>query len=57
MVTTDKQTYEQIKRVIDSLDAPLAQVLIKVVFLEVQDNAASDIGFRAATTVSTKTSG
>jgi general secretion pathway protein D len=44
MVIADKQTSEQIGRVIASLDAPEPQVLIKVVFLEVQDNTGSAIG-------------
>ena len=44
MVIADKQTSEQIRRVIASLDAPEPQVLIKVVFLEVEDNKALDLG-------------
>ena len=44
MVIADKQTSEQIRRVIESLDAPEAQVLIKVVFMEVQRNDDLDIG-------------
>ena len=35
---------EQIRRVIASLDAPEPQVLIKAVFLEVQDSKALDLG-------------
>ena len=44
MVIADEETSEQIGQVIASLDAPEPQVLIKVVFLEVQDNKASAIG-------------
>ena len=44
IVIADKETSEQIRQVVASLDAPEPQVLIKVVFLEVQDNTASDIG-------------
>jgi general secretion pathway protein D len=44
IVIADKQTSEQIKQVIDSLDAPEPQVLIKVVFVDVVDNTASAIG-------------
>ena len=44
MVIADKQTSEQIGRVIASLDAPEPQVLIKVVFLEVDDSKALDLG-------------
>jgi general secretion pathway protein D len=50
MVIADKQTSEQIRQVIASLDAPEPQVLIKVVFLEVQDNTASDIGVQGTYT-------
>jgi type II secretory pathway component GspD/PulD (secretin) len=44
IVIADKETSEQIGKVVASLDAPEPQVLIKVVFLEVQDNTASAIG-------------
>ena len=44
IVIADKQTSEQIQQVIQNLDAPEPQVLIKVVFLEVQHNNASEIG-------------
>ena len=44
IVIADKQTSEQIKQVLASLDAPEPQVLIKVAFVEVQDNNASAIG-------------
>jgi len=44
IVIADKVTTEQIRRVIQSLDAPEPQVLIKVVFLEVQHNNSSEIG-------------
>ena len=44
IVITDDKTNLQIKDVITSLDNPRPQVLIKVVFLEVTHNDASDIG-------------
>ena len=44
IVIADKQTSEQIRRVIENLDTPMRQVLIKVVFLEVQRNDSSEIG-------------
>ena len=44
IVIADKETSEQIRRVVQSLDAPEPQVLIKVVFLEVQHNNSSLIG-------------
>jgi general secretion pathway protein D len=49
-VIADKQTAAQIQRVIQSLDAPEPQVLIKVVFLEVQHNNASEIGVQGTYT-------
>jgi general secretion pathway protein D len=44
IVIADKETSEQIRQVVASLDEPAPQVLIKVVFLEVQDNKSSAIG-------------
>jgi general secretion pathway protein D len=44
VITADGPTTEQIKRVIASLDAPEPQVLIKAVFLEVEDSKALDLG-------------
>jgi general secretion pathway protein D len=44
IVIADKETSEQIKQVLASLDAPEPQVLIKVAFVEVDDNKASAIG-------------
>jgi general secretion pathway protein D len=44
VVIADQPTSEQISNVIANLDAPKPQVLIKVVFLEVQHNNSSDIG-------------
>jgi general secretion pathway protein D len=44
IVIADKETSEQIGRVVASLDAPEPQVLIKVVFLEVDDSKALDLG-------------
>jgi len=50
IVIADKETSEQIRQVIANLDAPEPQVLIKVVFLEVQRNNASDIGVQGSYT-------
>ena len=43
-VIADEEAMKSIRDVITKLDQPRPQVLIKVVFLEVQHNAASDIG-------------
>ena len=45
IVITDEETSKSIGQVIQNLDRPKAQVLIKVVFLEVTHNNSSDIGF------------
>ncbi len=50
IVIADKETSEQIGKVVASLDAPEPQVLIKVVFLEVQDNTSSAIGVQGSYT-------
>lgn len=44
VVIGDDATIEQIQKVVANLDRPRPQVLIKVVFLEVQHNNALDIG-------------
>jgi general secretion pathway protein D len=44
VVITDAQTSLQISNVIANLDVPKPQVLIKVVFMEVQRNNSSDVG-------------
>ena len=44
VVIADEETSQQISNVIANLDAPEPQVLIKVVFVEVDDNKASAIG-------------
>ena len=44
VVIADEQTAAQIQEVISHLDSPMRQVLIKVVFMEVQHNNSSDIG-------------
>ena len=44
VVIADDQTAEQIREVISHLDSPMRQVLIKVVFMEVQHNNSSDLG-------------
>lgn len=50
IVIADKETSEQIRRVVEHLDAAEPQVLIKVVFLEVQHNNSSEIGVQGAYT-------
>ncbi len=50
IVIADKQTRDQIEKVIESLDAPEPQVLIKVVFLEVEHNDGSEIGVQGTYT-------
>jgi len=44
VIIADKETTEQIRQVIANLDAPEPQVLIKVAFVEVDDNKALDLG-------------
>jgi general secretion pathway protein D len=44
VVIADEETAAQIRQVINNLDRPKPQVLIKVVFLEVEHNNASEIG-------------
>ena len=46
VVVADKETIAQMQRVLDKLDAPEPQVLIKVVFLEVDDSKALDLGLQ-----------
>jgi general secretion pathway protein D len=48
MVIADKQTRDQIAQMIQNLDQPEPQVLIKVVFLEVQHNDGSIIGVQGS---------
>jgi general secretion pathway protein D len=50
IVIADRETSDQIARVIQSLDSPVPQVLIKVVFLEVQHNNSSEIGVQGSYT-------
>lgn len=50
IVIADKQTAEQIQQVINNLDTPVSQVLIKVVFMEVQHNNSSEIGLQGSYT-------
>jgi len=50
VVIADEQTAEQIQQVIKNLDRPKPQVLIKVVFLEVQHNDSSEIGIEGGWT-------
>ncbi len=48
VVIGDDATIAEIRKVVASLDKPQPQVLIKVVFLEVQHNSALDIGVEGA---------
>lgn len=48
IVISDQPTSEQISNVIAQLDRPKPQVLIKVVFLEVQHNNSLDVGVESA---------
>lgn len=50
VVIADAETSEQISNVIANMDVPKPQVLIKVVFMEVQHNDASDIGVQGSYT-------
>ena len=50
VVIADETTAAQIRSVLQNLDAPKRQVLIKVVFLEVQRNDGSDIGIEGGYT-------
>ncbi len=50
VVIADAQTMEQISNVIRNLDMPKPQVLIKVVFMEVDLNNASEIGLQGSYT-------
>jgi general secretion pathway protein D len=50
VVIADAETSQQISNVIANLDEPKPQVLIKVVFMEVQHNDASDIGIQGSYT-------
>ncbi|HEV2691773.1 MAG TPA: hypothetical protein VG347_02645 [Verrucomicrobiae bacterium] len=50
VVIADEETSMQISNVLANLDAPKSQVLIKVVFLEVQRNDGSDIGIEGGLT-------
>ncbi len=43
-VVADKETMEQIRQVIQNLDAPERQVLIRAAFVEVTDSKALDLG-------------
>lgn len=48
VVIADEETLAQIKQVVREMDVPRPQVLIKVVFLEVQHNNSLDIGVEGA---------
>jgi len=50
IVIADEETSQQISNVLANLDQPKPQVLIKVVFMEVQRNNSSDIGIEGGYT-------
>ena len=50
VVIADEETSQQISNILASLDAPKPQVLIKVVFMEVQRNNDLDIGIEGSWT-------
>jgi general secretion pathway protein D len=50
VIVTDEQTHGELMKVIETLDRPKPQVLIKVVFVEVTYNKDSDIGVEASYT-------
>lgn len=50
VVIADKETSEQISNVIANLDVPKPQVLIKVVFMELQRNDSLELGFQGGLT-------
>ena len=50
VIIADEITSQQISNVLANLDSPKPQVLIKVVFLEVQRNNSSDIGVQGSYT-------
>ncbi len=52
VVIADKDTIEQVRKMIDSLDTPKPQVLIKAVFLEVTEQS-SEIGVQGLTPATT----
>jgi len=54
VIVADGPTMEQIRQVLASLDAPESQVLIKAVFLEVNDSAALDLGVQGTYTGANK---
>jgi general secretion pathway protein D len=54
IIIADKETMEQISNVLLNLDSPKPQVLIKVVFMEVEHNNSSEIGVQGNYTGLTK---
>jgi len=50
VIVTDEQTHGELMKVIETLDRPKPQVLIKVVFVEVTYNKDSDVGVEASYT-------
>ena len=54
VIVTDEDTHKELAKVIQNLDKPKPQVLIKVVFLEVTYNKDSDIGVEGSYTFNLK---
>ncbi|MBI1389737.1 MAG: hypothetical protein GC154_14965 [bacterium] len=57
IVITDEETNEHIKKIIESLDHPVQQVLIKVVFLEVTYRNDTDIGIEGSININGNSDG
>ena len=54
VIVTDEDTHKELAKVIQNLDKPKPQVLIKVVFLEVTYNKDSDLGVEGSYTFNLK---
>ena len=52
IVISDEKTNEEIRKVVDAMDLPVAQVLIKVLFLEVTHTKDLELGFEGSRTKS-----
>lgn len=50
IIIADEETYQQIEKIVTSLDKPVPQVLIKVLFLEVTHTKGFDVGAEATYT-------
>ncbi len=54
IIVTDEETHRELEKVIENLDKPKPQVLIKVVFLEITYNKGLDVGVEGAYTFNLK---